>query len=271
MDFRIGAKSPVYSARQTSKVADKQLKQSFAMKMAEVRPPKQDTVEISGSPLAERLENVHQKIGEMDFIGKTSEEVYRSVLDAYDEEFNLVDCLIYTDRDAYMEIEADRRNAFKEKVPGYEFQKEKELHFRAMGYDKMTNEEKIAAIRERIGGNSYVHKYAMLGEMACAGVITSQQSSAIAYSLYRKSEKEYCAAHGLDYIQWSMYRDEGISEKYADSWVQKVMAWASTVDVTWLEVFDSVHENEALWDEEKEVLMKEVEGTSELLIRSDKA
>ena len=87
MDFRIGAKSPVYSARQTSKVADKQLKQSFAMKMAEVRPPKQDTVEISGSPLAERLENVHQKIGEMDFIGKTSEEVYRSVLDAYDEEF----------------------------------------------------------------------------------------------------------------------------------------------------------------------------------------
>ena len=39
MDFRIGAKSPVYGARQTAKVTDKQLKQSFAMKMAEVKPP----------------------------------------------------------------------------------------------------------------------------------------------------------------------------------------------------------------------------------------
>ena len=67
MDFRIGAKSPVYGARQTAKVTDKQLKQSFAMKMAEVRPPRQDTMEISGNPLAQRLENVHQKINEMDF------------------------------------------------------------------------------------------------------------------------------------------------------------------------------------------------------------
>lgn len=269
MDLRIGAKSPIYSSRATSKVADKALKADFAKMMAETKPVNQDTVEISGNPLTQRLENVHQKINEMDFTGKTSEEVYRSVVDAYEEQFGFIGNLHYLDEDAYNQVYPDRQKMIEGVVPNYRDVKNG-LHYRAMGYDKMTKEEKIAAIRERIGGDSYVHKYAMLGEMERAGVITSHQNSTIAYSLYRKSEKEYCAAHGLDYIQWSMHRDEGSSGKYADSWVQKVMTWASTVDVTWLEVFDSIHENEALWDDEKDILIKELEGTSELLIGSDK-
>lgn len=269
MDLRIGAKSPVYGARQASRVTNKELKQSFAQKMAETKPVNQDTVEISVNLLTQRLENVHQKIGEMDFTGKNSEEVYRSIVDAYEEEFGFIGNLHYSNEDTYNEVYADRQQMIEKTVPNYQEVKNG-LHYRAMGYGKMTKEEKIAAIRERVGGDSYVHKYAMLGEMERAGVITSHQSSTIAYSLYRKSEKEYCAAHGLDYIQWDMHREEGSSGKHADSWVQKVMTWASTVDVTWLEVFDSVRENEALWDEEKDVLMKELERTSELLIGSDK-
>ncbi len=267
MDFRIGAKSPVYGARQTAKVTDKQLKQSFAMKMAEVKPPRQDTVEISGSPLAKRLEGIHQKINEMDFAGKSSEEVYRTILDTYDEELGIVNGLVYTDRDAYMEIESDRQNMFKEKIPDYEILNKTELHYCAMGYDKMTKSEKIAAINERVGGNGYVQKYVMLAELTRAGVITSHQNSTIAYSLYKKSEKEYCAAHGLNYIQWSMGKD--VSGESMEQREKSFMAWAAKTDVTWLEVFQSVHENPALWDAEKDMLLKELEGTSELLIGSD--
>lgn len=268
MDLRIGAKSPVYGFRATSKVADKALKADFAKMMAETKPVNQDTVEISGSPLTQRLENVHQKIGEMDFTGKTSEEVYRSVMDAYDEEFGFVGNIAYSDYDSYLEIQADRRSIFKEKVPGYELRKENELHYRAMGYDKMTNAEKIAAITDRVGGNSYIHKYGMLDELARAKVLTWSQKSDIHWSLHRKLEKGYCAEHGLDYIQWSMGKN--VSEEGVKLREKSLMMWAEKADVTWLEVFDSIHENETLWDEEKDVLMKELEGTSELLIKSDK-
>ncbi|MCI8868743.1 MAG: hypothetical protein HFE61_11610 [Anaerotignum sp.] len=268
MDFRIGAKSPVYGARQTAKVTDKQLKQSFAMKMAEVRPPRQDTMEISGNPLAQRLENVHQKINEMDFTGKSSEEVYKSIIDAYDEEFGFVGNMGYSDYDSYLEIESDRRNIFKEKVPGYELRKESELHYRAMGYDKMTKAEKIEAISKRVGGNSYIHKYGMLDELARAEVLTWSQKSDIHWSLHRKLEEEYCATHGMDYIQWSMGKD--ISEKGMMLREKSLMAWAAKTDVTWFAVFESIYENPALRDETKDVLIKELEGTSELLIGSDK-
>lgn len=267
MDFRIGAKSPVYCARQTAKVTDKQLKQSFAMKMAEVRPPRQDIVEISGNPLAQRLENVHRQINEMDFTGKTSEEVYKSVVDTYDKEFGFVGNIAYSDYDSYLEIEADRRAIFKEKVPGYELRKESELHYHAMGYDKMTKAEKIAAINERVGGNSYIHKYGMLDELARAEVLTWSQKSDIHWSLHRKLEEEYCTTHDLDYIQWSMGKN--ISEEGIKLREKSLIAWAAKTDVTWLAVFESIQENPALRDEEKNELIKELEGTSELLMKSD--
>ena len=130
----------------------------------------------------------------------------------------------------------------------------------------MTKSEKIAAINERVGGNGYVQKYVMLAELTRAGVITSHQNSTIAYSLYKKSEKEYCAAHGLNYIQWSMGKD--VSGESMEQREKSFMAWAAKTDVTWLAVFESIQENPALRDEEKNELIKELEGTSELFFKN---
>ena len=73
----------------------------------------------------------------------------------------------------------------------------------------------------------------------------------------------------MDYIQWSMGKD--ISEKGMMLREKSLMAWAAKTDVTWLAVFESIQENPALRDEEKNELIKELEGTSELLMRSDNA
>ena len=274
MDFRIGAKSPVYGARQTSKVADKQLKQSFAMKMAEVRPPRQDIVEISGNPLAQRLENVHQQINGMDFTGKTSEEVYKFIVDVYDQEFGFVGNLHYSDLEAYNRIYPDRQQMIENTVPNYQ-QVKKELHYRAMGYDKMTNQEKIAEIKKRVGGNTIIDKFSIINELARAKVITSDQQSTLYNSLYRKAEMEYCAEKGFDYLTWSCHPEKyygNSSEDCSfDQWQKSLMAWATKKEVTWLEVIESIQDYPAIRDQEKDVFMKEFEETSELLKRSDNA
>ena len=273
MDFRIGAKSPVYGTRQTAKVTDKELKQSFAMKMAEVKPPRQDIVEISVNPLAQRLENVHQQINEMDFTGKTSEEVYKSIIDAYEGEFGFSDLLFYTDRESDNIVDEDMQRIIENTVPNYQNVK-KGLYYRAMGYDKMSNAEKIEAIRERVGGNSYVHKICELNEMCRAGIITTSQQFDISGAMERMAGMEYCAKMGFDYITWSScpekYHGE-FSENRIPTWPQDFMAWAAKTEVTWLEVIESIQENPALRGEEKNELIKELEETSELLKRSDNA
>ena len=272
MDFRIGAKSPVYGARQTSKVADKQLKQSFAMKMAEVRPPRQDIVEISGNPLAQRLENVHQQINGMDFTGKTSEEVYKFIVDVYDQEFGFVGNLHYSDLEAYNRIYPDRQQMIENTVPNYQ-QVKKELHYRAMGYDKMTNQEKIAEIKKRVGGNTIIDKFSIINELARAKVITSDQQSTLYNSLYRKAEMEYCAEKGFDYLTWSCHPEKyygNSSEDCSfDQWQKSLMAWATKKEVTWLEVIESIQDYPAIRDQEKDVFMKDLEEVTGLLLRSD--
>ena len=273
MDFRIGAKSPVYSARQTSKVADKQLKQSFAMKMAEVRPPRQDTVEISGNPLAQRLENVHQQINGMDLTGKTSEEVYKSILDAYEDEFGFSDLLFYIDEDAYNMVDEDRQKMLESTVPDYQKVRHG-LHYRAMGYDKMTDAEKIAAIKERVGGNSYVHKYCEIAELMRADVLTPTQGSEICNALSRKAEKEYCAKIGIDHVTLYQHLEEYYGqpfEKALETWSKGLLDWKANTDITWLEIVESVEKYSTKPDLEKDAFMKEFEETSELLTKSDKA
>ena len=77
MDIRIGAKSPVYGSRPTSRVTDSSLKTSFAMMMVKERSISQgsatsskspaaktgsinqDTVTISGNDLTQRLDSVY--------------------------------------------------------------------------------------------------------------------------------------------------------------------------------------------------------------------
>lgn len=272
MDLRIGAKSPVYNVRQTSKVADKVLKADFAKMIAETKPVNQDTVEISGNPLTQRLENVHQKINEMVFTGKTSEEVYRSVLDAYEDEFGYVNIFFHTDEETYNEIVADREKLFSEKVPNYETAKLAQnnkssslLYYRAMGYDKMTNEEKIDAIKKRIPGDSYVHKSVIIAEMHRANLISSEQRSKLFWSLNHKAEKEYCATQGLDYIQWS--RGKGLSKEGLELRQKSLMEWKAKTEITWLEVFESVHDYPALNKEENTLFLAEIEEISNLLVR----
>lgn len=271
MDFRIGANGPVYGGRQTLRAGNRELKTSFAKMVAEAKAAGRDTVEISGNPLAKRLDSVHQKLGEMDFTGKSSEEVYKAVVDAYDDEFGFLGNLAYSDYDTYVEIQADKRNIFQEKVPGYERGKENELHYRAMGYDTMSKAEKIAAIKNRVGGSSYIHKYAMLDELEKANVITSHQGFTMFQSLHRKSKLEYCEAHGLDYMRFeypSEYGDD-YSERAMKLREKSLAAWSAKTDVTWLEIIESVKDYPAMHDWEKDAFFKEMAGVTELLVKGE--
>lgn len=325
MDFRIGAKSPVYYARQTSKVADRALKADFARMMAEekesindisavdckipgtptgkadfvmqdtvvisenlleaeaepARPAplsSDDTVVVEKSPLTGRLESVHKKIEDMDFTGKSAEEVYKTIVDVYEDEFGFIGYLFHTDEESYYEVKEDREMEILMAMediaqkPDYKTLQSREFYRRAMGYDKMTDEEKIAAIKERVGGSSYCHRYAELAELERAGVITSEQSVNISSSLYRQSKIEYCEANGLDYMRFVYPWDfgENVSEKDMSLRAGNLTAWASKAGVTWLEVFEGVRDNPALHGWEKSAVLKKLDETIGLLSGSDR-
>ena len=70
----------------------------------------------------------------------------------------------------------------------------------------------------------------------------------------------------MQHMAWTIF--SGAWEKILRE--KSLMAWAAKTDVTWFAVFESIYENPALRDETKDVLIKELEGTSELLIGSDK-
>lgn len=314
MNLRIGAKSPVYSTRHTSKTAEHSSKTSFARMMADEKesindgsaadckipgtPPEKadpvirDTVTISRNlleaeavlagpdplstdytepvkktPLTERLEALRQKIEGMDFTGKSDEEICKSIVDAYEDEFGFIGVLAYTDRETYNEIRQAEIRTISGIASGYS----DDLYYRAMGYDKMTDAEKIAAIKERVGGSSYYHQYATLAEFQRAKVITYNQCMTIFRALSRSAKMEYCAQHGLNYLRWSYPSEFGddCSEEVMKLREQSFMAWAAKTDVTWLEIFESVHEYPALWEWERNNFFKEVEEVAKLLAGSD--
>lgn len=320
MDFRIGAKSPVYGARQTAKAANRPLKPSFEKMMTEDKKPIydgpvrdckipteeiekvdsiiQDTVTISRkpitdsdplaelampdpldsdpveiiekTPLMERLEGIHKKVEDMDFTGKSEEEIYKSIVDAYENEFGFIRLLFHTDRETYNEIRQDQESLILRTLHSYD----EGMYYRAMGYDKMSTEEKIAAIKERVGGNSYVHKYCEIAELRRAGVITASQMSEIFNDMARKAEKEYCAKIGIDHITLYQHLEEYYGEpfeKALDTWSKNLLEWTAKTDITWLEIVESVEKYSTKWDWDKKAFMKEFEEISELLKRSDNA
>lgn len=288
MDIRIGAKSLIYGSRNTSKVTDRALKASFAMmmakekksisqspaaKMEKVDSINQGTATINGNDLAQRLENVHKKIDELDFTGKYRYEKYRSIYDVYEAEFGFLDFISYLDEDTFDIVYKDREEMLASVIPGYD-SKDLWLHRSAMGYDKMSKEEIIAAIKERVGGNSYVHKYSELGELTRAGLITNVQAVEIFHTMNRKAEKEYCAKIGIDHITLYQHLEEYYGEpfeKALDTWSKNLLDWTANTDITWLEIVESVEKYSTKWEWDKKAFMKEFEEISELLIESDKA
>lgn len=282
MDLRIGAKSPVYGTRPTSKVTDRSLKASFAKMMAETKAAagakaagtkavQQDTVEISGDSLEKRLERVHQKIDELDFAGKDVFEEYKSVLEIYEEEFGFSDLLCYIDTDAYDVVYKDKEAALENIIPDYQIMKHS-LHRVAMGYDQMSKEEAIAAIKERVGGNTYVHKICEINELRRAHLITPTQGSVLFHNLMITAEKEYCAEMGYDYLDWS-----ADSEKYGDNAYvggkakldSNFIAWTAKANATWLGIIESIVKNGTMLEWKAKAFMKESEEVFELLKRSD--
>lgn len=289
MDIRIGAKSPVYGSRPTSRVTDSSLKTSFAMMMVKERSISQgsatsskspaaktdsinqDTVTISGNDLTQRLESVHQKIDEMDFTEKNIYKMYKSIYDAYEAEFGFLDMLFYLDEETYNIIYKDREAVFANKIPCYS-SSDIRFHRYAMGYDKMSKEEIIASIKERVGGNSYVHKICEINELKRAGVLTPAQGHNLYLSLERQAGKEYCAKMGFDYIKWSSDPEQYYANPYGNGiprWDLHFMAWAAETKTSWLKTIESIHDYEPMWKWERDTFIKEIEEVSKLLIRSD--
>ena len=265
MDIRIGTNSYGYSVRASQK-SNSAAKASFADLMKTKQADaigSRDSVTISQKPLEQRLESVHQKIAEMDFTGKSNEEIYKSINDAYETEFGYLGIMFYTDRDTCTEIREDAERMFEDKIPNYIGMDEKALYYRAMGYDQMTDAEKVAAIKERVGGNTYVHKLAMNNELRKAGVITRDEQDAIFSSLVYQAEQEYCAKYGLDYMDWKYNAG---SKENAEYRLQKVMGWMAETEIEWLDVLESVKDFPAMEDWQKEDFYEGFSGKASLLL-----
>ena len=268
MDIRIGTNSYGYSVRASQK-SNAAAKASFADLMKTKQADaigSRDSIMITQKPLEQRLESVHQKIAEMDFTGKSNEEIYKSINDAYETEFGYLGIMFYTDRDTCTEIREDAQSLFAENISNYTNMNKTALYYRAMGYDQMTDAEKVAAIKERVGGNTYVHKIAMNNEMGHAGVITRHEQGVIYRSLKHQAEKEYCAKHGLDYIDWLYNAGSNEAAEYRQ---QKLMGWMAETEISWLDVLKSVEDYPAMYDHEKEAFFKALGETAALLKRSD--
>ena len=265
MDIRIGANSYGYPVRASQK-SNSAAKTSFADLMKAKQADaigSRDSVTITQKPLEQRLESVHQKIAEMDFTGKSNEEIYKSINDTYETEFGYLGIMFYTDRDTCTEIREDAEQMFEDKISNYIGLDEKALYYRAMGYDKMTDAEKVAAIKERVGGNTYVHKIAMNNEMAKADVISSREQTVIFRSLVYQAEQEYCAKYGLDYIDWKYNAG---SKENAEYRLQKVMGWMAETEISWLDVLESVKDFPAMEDWQKEDFYEGFSGKASLLL-----
>lgn len=313
MDFRIGAKSTAYAAGYASKAAARSSNTSFAgMMQAEVEsinegrnisgasaqrnmPTLRDTVmihkkpsegdvalptaSVEKTPLTERLESVRKRIEAMDFTGKSPEEAYKAIVDSYEEEFGFLSYLFEIDKEGYNAVKKDREAQILAAMEGMEPKpdeqtlKSNEFYCRAMGYDKMTKEEKIAAIRERVGGDSYCHRYAELAELRRVGLITPEQHTNMYSSLRRRSILEYCEANGLDYMRYQYPWDYGENASLEDMNLRdsRLTAWASGAEVTWSEILESVRNNPALYGWEKSAIFDQLDETLELLLRGDKA
>lgn len=139
MDIRIGTNSYGYPVRASQK-SNAAAKASFADLMKTKQADaigSRDSVTITQKPLEQRLESVHQKIAEMDFAGKSNEEIYKSINDAYETEFGYLGIMFYTNRDTCTEIREDAKQIFEDKISGYIELDEKALYYRAMGYDQI--------------------------------------------------------------------------------------------------------------------------------------
>ena len=268
MDIRIGTNSYGYPVRASQK-SNAAAKASFADLMKTKQTDaigSRDSVTITQKPLEQRLESVHQKIAEMDFIGKSTPDVCKMVCDAYEKEFGFIGVIAQTDRGVFDKIFDDRRsylNSLSSEYPGISSD---ETYFKAMGYDKMTDAEKIAAITERANGNTYVHKIAIASELVRAKVITHHQLMDIYSSLKYQAEKEYCAQYGLDYMDWKHNAGSNEAAEYRQ---QKLMGWMAETEISWLDVLKSVEEYPAMYDHEKEAFFKTLGETANLLKRSD--
>ena len=268
MDIRIGANNygyPVRASRKSNSAAKTSFADLMKAKQADAIGSR-DSVIITQKPLEQRLESVHQKIAEMDFTGKSNEEIYKSINDAYEAEFGHLDSIFYVDRETCTKIEADAEQIFEDKISAYMGLDKKALYYRAMGYDQMTDAEKINAISERVKGNTYISKQVMLNELARAGVITSGQRHDISKSLSYYAEKEYCKKYGLDYMDWKYNAG---SNEVAEYRQQKLRGWMAETEISWLDVLKSVEEYPAMYDHEKEAFFKTLGETANLLKRSD--
>ncbi len=233
-----------------------------------------DTASISQNPLDKRLENVHKVIEGMDFTGKSASEVYRSILEAYENEFGNLSKLCQADRvhdyKNHDIVDGDRRQLLKEKLPPYHCENPifgdskcdpyAELHYEAMGYDKMTKAERIATIEKRIGGSGYTDRVAMLVEMGRANIISDHEVMDLFKSLTRKMEREYCEAHGLDYLQWQETIERSGNQNGLSLLYQRMMDWANQQEISWIDIIDSIKENEALRPEQQDELVENLEG-----------
>ncbi len=269
MDIRIGVNSygrPVRSSLQCSSAVHASFAEIMESKKA-AAIVNRDSVTITQKPLEQRLESVHQKIVEMDFSGKSDPEVYRAIYDAYEAEFGFTDIIFYTNKEIYNKIDEDRYSILKEKFPKRSVWTTGNLYYQAMGYDKMSDEEKVAAILKRINGNTYIHKKAILNELDRADVITHHEHMVISSALTFQAEKEYCEKYGIDYMDWKYNAG---SKEEAEYRHQKLLCWMAETEISWLDTIKTIEDYEPMYAYEREAFLKQIEGTAGLLISSDK-
>ncbi len=274
MDMRVGNNTkPMVPQRTTG--TRKAENSSFAdtLQKTEKTSAAKDTASISQNPLDKRLENVHKVIEGMDFTGKSATEVYRNILEVYENEFGNLDRFYYEHKSLFEhnagKIHEHMEAVLQKKLPPYHCENPvfeyssadpyANLHYEAMGYDKMTKAERIAAIEKRIGGSGYTDRLVMLGEMSRANIIPKGQLLDISTSLRRKMEKEYCKAHGLDYLKWQEDVRRSSDQNGNSLLYQRMMDWANQQKISWIDIIDSIKENEALRPEQQDELVENLE------------
>lgn len=235
MNLKIGKGYLTYGANNI-KTKAKETKDTFSGVMKSAAASK-DTITITQKSIDQRIEDIRQKIDNTDFTGKSPEETYKEIILMYEEEFGYYDMnfSMYSNEKIHDKLAPAREASLKDKIPNYRCFN-KEFYYRAMGYDKMTDKEKMAAIKERIGGETYTEKQSVILEMERAKLIEGIPAQRMIFSINRNAEKEFCRQVGIDY-----YAD------YCESrtmWQERFSEWALNIKVGWGDIFAMIEKEE---------------------------
>lgn len=262
MDFRVGASSPTTYAGNVQTSKNKQEKNASFASVLKTAASSQDSVSIKQKTVSQRLDYVHQKIDEMDFTGKSNEEIYKSINDVYEDEFGHINKLYYSNDSIHDQIDDDWSEMLKKNILNFKSLNKTNLRYKAMGYDKMTDAEKMASIKKRIPGNTIADKLAILSEMHMSGLLTDDQCSKLFDNITYNAEKDYCRLHGLDYME---YKYSSKNEMLT----RRTMEWSGSFSLSWDTIFSNMRQDPRFSDAELDLFFEELNPIIDCIKKSE--